>query len=524
MFTTNTVDRPLKSHVRFRLVALLGTALAALAILATSATHTYTSDDVAQQNAVATLSVHSHRVLDLPQNTYVLKLPIYAALQLLPVTPWTRLFAVTLLLGLATFALFYWAAYSFVKMYAHVGLASLAPLLWLPSLGIAIGGVLIAPNSRNFEIGLAFASLTVMARWYRREAPLTDRRTVERAAVFAVTLGLLFFDDPYFAYLLAAPVLLVFGGSWLLFGEDKRALSIFVAMLAALASAKLWYWCFWLLGLHAGQGSGAFATLPAIARNAQLFVQGVLDLFNANIFGHPILSLETTALELNLLILATTMLSPFLLFYRSVRQDIWKVFMVLQPPLIAAAFIFSDEIVNAGSDRYLVLLPFYAALIFSVVIAGLVTPRVRNLLIAMILLAAILNVLATSHASLGGRDNPNAESQATARIAMAHHLTKGYASYWNAGINQYFADNKVLFIQSGCSRATGVKPYRQLLNEQALQRPAATSFYLYDPSATRCTEPDLVRFFGEAQSTVEIPGRKKLFVYGYDITKKMAAH
>jgi hypothetical protein len=87
------------------------------------------------------------------------------------------------------------------------------------------------------------------------------------------------------------------------------------------------------------------------------------------------------------------------------------------------------------------------------------------------------------------------------------HLTKGYASFWNAGINQYYADNKVMFIRSGCSPKAGVRPYRWLLNEQVLSRPASNSFYLFDPAATRCTQDDLSRFFGLPQQVTNSADR-----------------
>jgi hypothetical protein len=122
---------------------------------------------------------------------------------------------------------------------------------------------------------------------------------------------------------------------------------------------------------------------------------------------------------------------------------------------------------------------------------------------------------------LGRGESPNAENREIARIVADHRLTKGYASFWNAGINQYLTRNKVLFIQSGCSPSAGVRPYRWLLNEQVLERPAKDSFYLFDPAASRCTEADLARFFGEPRSTVQLIGQKRLLVYGYDISSRM---
>jgi hypothetical protein len=508
--------------LRPQLVLVLACVVLVLALLASSNTRVYATDDVAQQNAVSPLTLHSRPVLDLPQNTYILKLPLYAALQALPLAPSAKLRVTVLVLNLTGFLLFLWAAQSLIRIYAPAKITTLTPLLWLPSLGITLAGLLANPNSRNLEIGLAFAALVLIARWYKGEWSASLQQDVTLGVLAAALLGLLFYDDPYTVYIIAIPIALFFGAKWLVLGRDSRALILSVVMLTALVFANVWHGFFWLLGIHAGNGSAAFASLPSIPRNAGLFVQGVLDIFSANIFlGLPVVGIHSLAVELNFLILISTLLSPLLLVFRKVRQDIWKLFIVLQPPFIAGVFIFGSMPVNAGSERYLVVLPFYAVLVVTAVVLPLLTRRARNILAAAMLLAATLNVVSTVQIYLAGTSNPNAENQEVARIAEAHHLTKGYASYWNAGINQYYADNKILFIQSGCSRTTGVKPYRFLLNEQVLHRQASNSFYLFDPAATRCTEADFARYFGEPQGMVDLSGRKRLLLYNYDITTQM---
>jgi hypothetical protein len=513
-----------KLTLRPQLVLVLAGVLLVLAILAISATRSYTSDDVAQQNAVAIFSLRTPPILNLPQDTYVLKLPLYALLQVLPLPPATRLLVAALILNLAGFALFYWAARSFIRTHPQTHVGHLMPLLWLVGLGASLAAVLINPNTRNIEIGLAFGALAVAARWYKGEWQAAGRRGITLSVIFVTLLGLLFFDDPYFGYMLAVPIILFFGSRWLFFGRDRQALLLAMAMLAALAIAQVWYWIFWFLGIHAGQGSASFTTLPGLGHNAQLFLQGVLDLFNANIFGRPVLSFQSLALELNFLFLATTLLAPLLLLAPKVRQDVWKVFLVLQPPYLALAFIAGSMAVDTGSGRYLVLLPFYTVLLLIVVVVPLLTVRARNVLAGALLLATIFNVASTASIYLNRGDDPNGENQEIARTAKARDLMKGYASYWNAGINQYYADNKILFIQSGCSRTTGVKPYRLLLNEQVLHRQASTSFYLFDPATTRCTEADFGRYFGEPQGVVELTGRKRLLLYDYDITTRMSVN
>jgi hypothetical protein len=460
-------------------------------------------------------------VIDLPQDTYVIKLPFYAAIAVLPLAPTTRMLITAIILILLGYVLFWLAAKSFVQK-SNLAVPSLLPLLWLASLGAGLGSVLINPNSRNLEVGLAFAALAILARWYKGEWRITGPRGLTVAAVFAtLLLGLLFYDDPYIAYMFAVPLGLVFGVKWLLFGNDRKALTLCAAMLAAAICAKGWYWLFWLLGIHAGQGSAIFASLPRAAHNARLFVGGVLNLYHADIFGHSIWGLQSVNLELNFLILIGTLGVPLMLFSRRVRQDTWKVLLLLQPLFMSIIFIFSTMAIDGQSLRYLVLLPFFSALIWAVVVSEHLAPRPRVVVTGIFALAAVLNVASIVQDYRTRGDNPNAENIQIARIVESQNLTKGYAAFWDAGINQYYTGNKVMFIQSGCSPKAGVRPYRWLLNEQVLQRPASNSFYLLDPATTRCTRADLARFFGQPKQVIRLDGQKQLLLYGYDISMRL---
>jgi hypothetical protein len=334
---------------------VLAAAVAVFVLIAVSSSHSYTSDDVAQQNAVATISPRSPVLLDLPQNTYIIKFPLYFLVGALPLEPQTKLLLTPLFLGLACIGLFFWSMQAFGRANSSAWSAKAMPLLWLASLGGTLTAALINPNSRNLEIGLAFAMLAIIAKWYQADWPLNTSRRTGLAAPSVAIAGLLFYDDPYFLYVTAVPLILFFGIKWLLFGRYSKDVLILAAMLAAIVLARLWHGLFWLLGIHAGQGSAVFASLPQVAGNLLLFATGVLNLFNANIFGQPILSLSTLGHELNLVVLLATLLSPALLAWPKIRRNVWNVFLVLQPPFVAVSFITSGMPVDQASERYLVL-------------------------------------------------------------------------------------------------------------------------------------------------------------------------
>src|SRR6266702_1715822 len=502
-------------------VALLLIAVTSFTLIAASSAHIFTSDDVAQQNAVSAISLHSRPTIDLPQNTYVSKFPLHFIVEALPIEPQAKLVISILVLGLASIGLLYWSIQVLAHRAKWAWTSAAIPLLWLASLGGAFAAAFINPNSRNIEIGLAFAALAIIARWHQNDSALAARNRIWLAS-YVMLFALLLYDDPYFMYVLAFPLILFFGLRWLLFDRDPKAALIVAAMLAAIIIARVWVGFFWLLGIHTAQVSAVFATLPQVAHNLQIFAASVLDLFNANIFGQPVLGIGILGRELNLLTLLATLFSPALLAWPRIRQTVWRVCPVLQPPFVAMTFVISSYPVDTASERYLVILPFYAAIIFALVLSRL-SPSRRMVFAAGLIIAAACNVASTAQAYMRREASPNSQAESVARAVEGLHLTKGYASYWNAGINQYFTNGRVIFIQSGCSRSAGLKLTRVLINEQEWQQSARQSFYLFDPRATRCTRADIDRFLGEPKQVVSLVGERQLLLYDYDILRRMSA-
>jgi hypothetical protein len=68
-----------------------------------------------------------------------------------------------------------------------------------------------------------FAALAVVARWYNGEWRTTGHWMITVPVIFSLLLGLLLYYDPYFTYMLAIPIILLFGSKWLLHGKDRRA-------------------------------------------------------------------------------------------------------------------------------------------------------------------------------------------------------------------------------------------------------------------------------------------------------------
>jgi len=492
-----------------------------LGILAAIGSRPFSSDDVAQENAIAQLAFHSQPRIDLPQNNYVLKLPAYATLNLVPLPPESRLIVTVIILDVAGFAIFYWAARSLATTFKYLWVSTVIPFLWLSMTGYQFADILANPNSRNLEIGVGFAAIALTARWYQTDRPFQSSLI---AIGFTAALGLLFYNDPYFGYLVGLPLLGFFVLKWLLFGKDQKAVYLAVAMLAAFGFEQGWHYFFYTIGIHAGQPSSSFVALSDVPRNIGLFAISSINLFQANIFAQTIVSLHTLSAELNLIVLILFVLLPILLLRsKKVRETPWKILIAVLPLFTFLEFVSSSMVFNAGADHYLVILPFEAALIYMLAIGEAPTLRMRNLLLGLIGLATIFNVATAAQLYADRSHDLNSDNQAIAAIVESEHLTKGFASYWNAGINQYFADNRVVFIQTGCSPSLGVDVDKLLLNEQELGLSSRNSFYLFDPAATRCTSADLDRFFGKPERVLSLTYGKRILIYDYDITNRISA-
>jgi hypothetical protein len=225
------VRGPSSSH-RARLI-LLGPAIAVgLLVLVLERWTAYTSDSVAQQSLVRTWLDAGHGTAYVPVDTWILKLPLYVLVELLPIAPGARLSIDVLALSVAGFVLLAPAAWWLARA-LRPGAAPphpldvAAPLLWLATLGGELGANRMQPNYRNVELGLTFLALAVAARRLDvsripRDAPgpsgpggaPAPQRTLAGAAAGIVGLTLLWVDDPYFAMLVGAPFVVACLACW----------------------------------------------------------------------------------------------------------------------------------------------------------------------------------------------------------------------------------------------------------------------------------------------------------------------
>src|SRR3954453_6250950 len=174
-----------------------------------------TSDSVAQQSIVRTWFAVGHDRTYVPPDTWILKLPVYLAVEALPLASAHRVLLESVLLAALTAVASAWAVWSLA---GQAGLADarrrrdvVLVLAWVLTLSGGLGSYLVAlPNSRNVELGLGL----VLVAWTGRTMDgaahgwRPSLRGLVGGAVVAVLLGVLWLDDPYVQNLVGWPLAL----------------------------------------------------------------------------------------------------------------------------------------------------------------------------------------------------------------------------------------------------------------------------------------------------------------------------
>ncbi len=460
-----------------------------------------------------------HDVAHLGSDSFVLKIPLYLAIGALMENGRSALLLTTVILNVTGFTLFFVSVRYFAgKLTAGRPHLFIAPLLWVVSLGVVLATVLINPNLRNAEIGVAFFFLMLAAQYWHGERTFSPTWF----AVGVALLGLFLYNDPYFLFVFVVPLVALFLAT-LIVGRAGRPAVVLAAFLSAGAVAyKLWELALRPFGLHPDEADASLVSLGEMREHARLLVDGGLRLFEADVFAQQALVSRAQAV-LNLAVLAFLAFYPLVLWKdrRRFAEEPWKWSFAAWPVFIATAFVVSSQAVDVRSVRYLVLIPFVAVLIGGIILHAIATTYLRRSILVLLVGATVLNVISTYRSYRVSSGGANATNYALIAAVRDNGLTKGYADYWSSNINTYLSKDQVDFIQVRCKRAR-VEPYLWLTDDAILDKPARRSFYLWETGvpAADCRYDDVVRQFGTPARVVDVAD-KKLLVYDYDLLTRM---
>lgn len=490
-------------------------ALLAGNLIATHFTRGYNSDDVGLQTIVSEWARGYHGTATVGSDNFILKVPLYLLLGQLFHKGRSVLLLTALILNIAGFVLLAVSLRYFAQRLGAKKEVLVLPLLWLASLGTEFVSILMTPNLRNIELGIAFASLMLVAKYADGQLAARPGRLI----CYLLGLGLFLYNDPYFLYFLVVPLLLLLVGIALVREQPNRLVLRLIAFLVGgIAVSQLVDVVARAFGFEAERGEIGFISLDQLGRHVELLVQGLLTLFRADFFSQRVIGFATVHALLGLAVLLAVLAFPFL--SKRVEKEggvPWRWFFGLLPAFIASGFVLSTQTVDVFSTRYLVLVPFTGVLLMALLFHA-AKPRVQRLGAAVLLLAIATNVISSVHAFSRPPGGPNASNYVILDAVRMSGLTKGYATYRSSNINTFLSGDRIDFIQVECV-APRLRPYAWLNDDAILRKPAHRSFYLYESGSgtLACSRDEVVRQFGEPAEARPINATTELMVYDYDL-------
>lgn len=390
---------------------------------------------------------------------------------------------------------------------------------------------LIHPNERNLELGLAILVLVVEGLLDAGRIGSALRPPARLAVVTGLGLaaGLIWFDDPYEAYVMLVPLAAVALVRAVRARQPRR-------MIAAPAP---WLWYFIAVsiggylasraiaghfGLHPALTSTNFAPVSDLGPALRGAFSSLFAMYDGS------LGTGSIRLLLNAVLAAVVVASGLVMLAHWLRtRNSAAAVLPLAAIVIAAAFVASGSARFPQHVRYLIVF----VPVFFIVLPGALTAlahrRVGRLLVgglcALFVVSALFNAVHTEHASGAALSRPgvNDPLYKRSRIIGDLGLGKGYASYWNAQINTYVSRGRQLTIPVHCVDGT-LRIRIWLMDTAWMDKPAARTYLIRqpgDPALRGCGPTELTRQFGRPAETESLPGGQQLLAYDYDIASRM---
>lgn len=523
-------------------IFLVGLVVLLVSLLAVYHLRPFTSDDVVWQNALLSWRPFKGVVYYGDGSaSYLAKVPIYWLIGHLMSPGRRALLASAALFSVANFTLIYWSSLYFLKR-LKIGYTwlTLFPFVWLASLGSTMPALFLAVNMHNVEIGAIFAVFAVADMIYTGVwKPFASKRDLAWSIVACLFVGALVLNDQYTLYFCIVPLLLAAVLLWFFQPTVRSRLTRIVTLLVGGGIAyELLKHLVVMSGVRLQTGvQSQFISMEGLGNNLEATIRSLCIIFNADFWGRTVVQIATLTVLVNAALLAVILIS----IYKLLRCAIAARQAKETPPAVqiffAGTFVwvlvlytFSNLSVGASTTRYLIILPFLSVIMLASV-AQRLRGMSRRLLTVALVVATIMDLVGTvgsiKHPSLaGGGLTPNRTN--TDNFAMIAEisslgLTKGYTGYWDGNINTYLSKGNTTYLPTLCISGT-TRRFDWLIDESQFTKPAAQSFYLYDPTQAAvsfsCSIKDMTAQFGQPERMIHYQN-DTILVYGYDITSKI---
>lgn len=515
----------------------------------------YNSDDVVWQNALLYWRPFHHQLYYADAGaTYLAKLPVYWLISLVMSPGRGALMVAGLFFTLVNFTAIY---FSTIYLLRRAGLRAtwltLLPFVWLASFGYGITSLFVAPNLHNVEVSSIFVTFAILVKIYSDRVSFTRSfGAAAWAVVFAFFMGLMIANDHYYLFVCTIPAFaFVTSASLLKLPMKRQNVQVFILLVASLLAVKIIDVIATKSGIVLVPGTGSAAVQQLIGFDGLLSsiiaaLHGLLIIFGADFWGRPISQALVYVGLINTMLLIvivgygirlsktlTTRLraNKVVPLRTSIPSLLWAVMLC-----VFLMFVVTTTAQQAADPyHYLIVVPFFAVPLLCWLCA---TRNVNRYLYVILGIAVVLN---TGTALLGvlkpelinepygkpyGITVANDQPYNMRLIAYlkANDLTKGFGGYADSNINSYLSKGEVDIIPTGCA-INVPQVARFLFAESQLARPAAKTFYLYNPSAfpfpDDCTPSQAEAVIGKPTEILYSQG-DTILVYPYDLTSRLS--
>jgi hypothetical protein len=494
----------------------------------------YNSDQVAQQDLLRDWQQGFRQGTTVGPDDYFLKYPLYLLVNNLPIGPLKQLF-------IASWALLATTAILTLKA-AELCCSPIARRLRVPNrLPVAILVVAAAlaatpvlnfywlefPNSRNLEIGLGLYLLARLHLYVNGEA---EGRSAWLNCLDIVLAAALFADDPLTLYVLAPPVVVVIALYGLRSpgtGEALPLRRLGVAMgsvvVAGVASLVIIRALQVVLPLKIETAIAQTVSAATFLSNLQYFVTYAIQMFGLTPWD---IGLRTSAALLTVVYagLSVATILGFIWAWRREPGQVLVPFLVAIFVWLLVVFLVADP-GSGGYDRELEFC--VAILMFGLGITVVYAANVRLVAaVATVATCALVVVLSTSAwAFLHQRTTPDQPQLATIATLESLHLKKGYAEYWDAGIDRFLSRGHVDIVNVECFDPSNPIYFNWYSDKGMLNLHAEKTFYILAPTNTSaCSLTTLDRLLGPPARIVPVRTNyypTEIVIYDYDIGPRL---
>lgn len=525
---TKTLQTKLKkslSKIDFWVAAILVVSILVLFVnvIAVQNKRAYTSDDVVTQTMI-----HDFRTsggegrLWFGEDNFVIKIPFYLLLDFFLVNSRHVITGTVIIFDIAGFVLFFCSALYFLKRFKVQDRWVLLSIVWLASCYNVAYYFLMNPNLRNVEIGINFVVLALLAKYI--DGDFTFDTWIKKVLVLALIglLGLFFYSDPFFTYMLGIPLLAFFAWYFIWHKTVRtRAAYAFGFVVASIVSTFFWTKFFSrFFSFSLKRASTEFATASEMLSSAKQLAWNYFYLYFADFWNYSSSMFTTFRSFLNFVIAVLSLIIPMYILIRAWRKkkaiDPWLLFMLGMPLFVGAIFILSKNSIASGfpAIRFLVLMPFYVIFAFALIGRETINNQLKKIIFGILALAILCNFASLFKiAFIDTATNKNTNNMIVVDSLRQNNLIKGYGHNWDTSINSYLSNNQLKIIRMECF----AKIY-WLTNDGNEGIPASQTFYIYNAKYSQaCTKQQVHERFGEPLKQIPVDEDITIFIYDYDI-------